>query len=182
MKLVLIKIYWRTVVKSRVDVKPGMPGTVPVIPMQFLNSAIFRSQKFHSLDQPCAKYVSFSAILSLIYSYSVLFWGNHAETPYFTNKITVVCKYATFCTKSIECSVFCSQEKMPPLLPIQRDGRCGVHETAGAWRDTLFLQRSVQHMCAGRVCGESARLPRKLPVLSCSSALTVAHLHVFERW
>lgn len=71
---------------------------------------------------------------------------------------------------------------MPPLLPVQRDGRCGVHETAGAWRDTLFLQRPVQHMCAGRVCGESARLPRKLPVLSCSSALTVAHLHVFERW
>lgn len=45
-----------------------------------INSATFHSQKFHGLDQSYAKYVSFSATFSFIYSYNVLFSGNRAKT------------------------------------------------------------------------------------------------------
>lgn len=58
---------------------------------------------------------------------------------------------------------------MPPLLSIQRDWRCCLHETAGARRNALFLQRPVQHMCAWRVCGEFRLLPPKLPLVLCPS-------------
>lgn len=62
---------------------------------------------------------------------------------------------------------------MPPLLSIQRDWRCCLHETAGTRWDALFLQRPVQHMCARRVCGER-------PAIYCNSTFTVFHRHIFR--
>lgn len=43
---------------------------------------------------------------------------------------------------------------MPLVLPVQGDRRCGVHEGAGAWWDTMFLQGRLQHLRAWRVCGK----------------------------
>lgn len=52
---------------------------------------------------------------------------------------------------------------MPPLLPVQRDWGCCLHEAVSARRNALLLQRSVQHLRARRVCGESRLLPPQHP-------------------
>lgn len=43
---------------------------------------------------------------------------------------------------------------MSPVLPVEGDERCGVHEAAGARWHTVLLQRSVQHLCARGMCGK----------------------------
>jgi len=47
-----------------------------------------------------------------------------------------------------------SQQKVSPLLPVERNGWRGLHEAADAWWDKVLLQRPVQHLCAWRVCGK----------------------------
>lgn len=91
---------------------------------------------------------------------------------YILKNKTILFKYTTV-NSWFNSPFSCSQEKMPPLLSIQRDRRRCLHEAAGAWWDALLLQRPLQHMCAGRVCGE-------LPAMYCNSTSTVFHLHILR--
>lgn len=47
---------------------------------------------------------------------------------------------------------------MSLVLPVQGNGRRGVHEAAGPRRDTVLLQRRLQCLCAWRMCGEFSLL------------------------
>lgn len=47
-----------------------------------------------------------------------------------------------------------SQQEMSPVLPVEGDERCGIHEAAGAWWHSVLLQGSLQHLCTGGMCGK----------------------------
>lgn len=49
---------------------------------------------------------------------------------------------------------FCSEQEMPPLLPVKGDGGRGVHEAAGARWDAVLLQRRLQYLRAWGMCGK----------------------------
>lgn len=49
----------------------------------------------------------------------------------------------------------CSQQEVPPALPVQGNGRRGVHEAAGARRHNLLVQGRLQRLHSRRVCGKA---------------------------
>lgn len=53
-----------------------------------------------------------------------------------------------------------SKQEVPLVLPVEGDGRRGLHEAAGARRNALLLQGHLQHLRARGVRGENVpRLP-----------------------
>lgn len=56
-----------------------------------------------------------------------------------------------------------SKQEVPLVLPVEGDGRRGLHEAAGARRNALLLQGRLQHLRARGVRGENVlRMPDTL--------------------
>lgn len=78
-------------------------------------------------------------------------------------------------TESWTCPIwvvlFSSQGEVPPVLWIQGDRGCGVHEEDGARWDPLLLQGCLQHLCEGGLPGGCLGAPAELSSVKTTQTL-----------